>query len=239
MTADRSTRNRQSIRNPQYDYTSAGAYFVTTCTQERECLLHDPVVMGIIHDVWQALPSWFPTIALDEFVVMPNHVHLIIWFQWSNSVGATLAVARDAADANRAGASFGPAGEAGLSPDPKGHSPAPTTGDTVTREWVVPSPTTPNLYPRLGDVVGTFKSLVFAVYLEWIEQHEPTRRARFWQRNYYEQVIRGNKELHAIRQYITENPARWQLDRDNPSNLRHGAAPTSVKDYLAEIECTG
>src|SRR5713226_5540502 len=120
MTADRSTHNRQSIRHPQYDYASAGAYFVTICTQGRECLLDDPVVMVIIHEVWQALPSWFPTIALDEFEVMSNHVHLLVWLQSSNSIGAS-----------RAGASPAPTTGETVGANRAGASPAPTTGDTV------------------------------------------------------------------------------------------------------------
>lgn len=66
---------------PNYDYSQAGAYFVTLCTQKRECVLVDPVVAGIILDVWESLPTRFPTIALDEFVRMPNHVHFIVWLQ--------------------------------------------------------------------------------------------------------------------------------------------------------------
>ena len=230
MTADRSAHNRHSIRNPEYDYASAGAYFVTICTRGRECLLHARAVRGIITDVWHALPSWFPTIALDEFVVMPNHVHSIIWLQSSKPVGATHAIDPDTGAAPPVGATHAVARHA------VDHG---ATGDSKTREWLVPPPTTRKPYPRLGDVIGTFKSLVFAVYLEWIEQHEPTRRAKFWQRNYYEHVIRDNEELQAIRRYIMANPAGWQIDRDNPSNMRHAAAPTRIEDYLGEIGHSG
>ena len=70
MQYDPAKHHRQSIRLKNYDYTSAGAYFVTICTKGRECVLDDPVVTGIILDVWQALPDWFPTIELDEFIVI-------------------------------------------------------------------------------------------------------------------------------------------------------------------------
>ncbi len=80
--------HRRSIRLKGYDYRSAGAYFVTLCTRQRECVLADPVVTGIITAVWWALPGWFPTLELDEFVVMPNHVHFIVWLgplnHWSS-----------------------------------------------------------------------------------------------------------------------------------------------------------
>ena len=78
MQFDVRRHRRRSIRLEDYDYTSAGAYFVTLCNLERECVLDDPIVQGIILDVWQALPARFPTIALDAFMVMPNHVHMIV-----------------------------------------------------------------------------------------------------------------------------------------------------------------
>lgn len=52
-TPDR--HQRQSIRLKGYDYRSVGAYFVTICTRNQECVLDDPVVSGIITDVWLAL----------------------------------------------------------------------------------------------------------------------------------------------------------------------------------------
>jgi REP element-mobilizing transposase RayT len=69
-----------------HDYARPGAYFVTTCTSGRECLFGD-VVDGImllsdlgqdVSSVWNALPERFPGLALDHFIVMPNHVHGIL-----------------------------------------------------------------------------------------------------------------------------------------------------------------
>ena len=70
-----------------FDYTSNGAYFLTICMRERECLLSeiagDLTIVSdtgqIITDVWHELPVRFPTVSLDAFVVMPNHVHGILW----------------------------------------------------------------------------------------------------------------------------------------------------------------
>ena len=78
--------HRQSIRLKGYDYSSAGSYFITICTQDRrhlfghieagEMILND---MGqIIEEQWLALPSRFPNIGLGSFIIMPNHVHFII-----------------------------------------------------------------------------------------------------------------------------------------------------------------
>ncbi len=54
----------------------------------------------------------------------------------------------------------------------------------------------------------------------------------FWQRNYYEHIVRNERELHAIRQYIHNNPLKWALDRDNP--IKRQPIADTVKDYLRE-----
>lgn len=41
-----------------------------------------------------------------------------------------------------------------------------------------------------------------------------------WQRNYFEHIIRGDKALNKIRQYIVTNPQRWEIDRENPGKTR-------------------
>lgn len=96
-------------------------------------------------------------------------------------------------------------------------------------------PTKINFAPALGDVVGAFKSLVFKVYLDWIEANDPTRRAKFWQGNYYEHIIRNDVELNTIRQYIIDNPVNWNRDRDNFENQHRLPPPQTVEDYLKDI----
>jgi putative transposase len=226
MKYDPKIHHRRSIRLKGYDYRNAGAYFITICTQNRECLLDDPILNEIINAVWLALPLWFPTIALDVFVIMPNHIHFIVWLR-NRIVGATPAVALDP-DA------------VALDPDAVAHSPARTGASPVPTEagarWVIPDAETVNDSPSLGDVVGTFKSLIFTVYLDWIKINDPSRRAKFWQRNYYERIVRNERVLNAIRQYIIDNPLHWDLDRDNRQNLRQLPAPEKVEDYLEDIK---
>src|SRR5690606_38494036 len=75
-------RGRRSIRLRRYDYTAAGAYFITICTQDRECLfghvkgasVHYNPFGKIATECWQQIPEHFPNVRLDEWVVMPNHV---------------------------------------------------------------------------------------------------------------------------------------------------------------------
>ena len=78
---------RRSIRLKGYDYSQSGAYFVTICVQNRESLFGN-IVGGkmvlneagrIADSCWNAIPDHFPHVALDEYVIMPNHVHGILF----------------------------------------------------------------------------------------------------------------------------------------------------------------
>ena len=78
--------NRHSIRLKDYDYTQEGAYFVTVCSYGRECLFGEvineemqPNQFGqIVVDSWLWLAKHYPYVALDAWVVMPNHFHGIM-----------------------------------------------------------------------------------------------------------------------------------------------------------------
>lgn len=95
MPFNRDIHRRRSIRLPGYDYTSAGAYFITICTQNRQCLFgaidNGQMRMNeagrIAEQCWREIPAHFPHTELDELVVMPNHVHGIVWIH-GGDVGA-------------------------------------------------------------------------------------------------------------------------------------------------------
>lgn len=79
--------HRKSIRLKGYDYSKSGAYFITICTQHRECrfgeIIDEQLFLNdagnMIEDCWLCLTNIFPDIELDEFIVMPNHFHGIIF----------------------------------------------------------------------------------------------------------------------------------------------------------------
>jgi len=87
---------RRATRLPGFDYTTPGAYFVTVCVHDRACLFGEVVdgvmrvnEMGeIVQQTWDALPAHFPHVALDQFVIMPNHAHGIIVLNDNDGVGA-------------------------------------------------------------------------------------------------------------------------------------------------------
>jgi REP element-mobilizing transposase RayT len=68
-----------------------------------------------------------------------------------------------------------------------------------------------NHAPTLGEIVRAYK----AASTRFIRQAGIPNFA--WQRNYYEHVVRSEESLNRIRQYIVENPARWEFDRENPA----------------------
>ena len=87
MPYDAQRHHRQTVRLRGYDYAEAGAYFVPLVSQDRACLFGD-VVDGkmclsaaglVIASWWGNLEQRFPTVATDEFVVMPNHVHGVVF----------------------------------------------------------------------------------------------------------------------------------------------------------------
>jgi len=78
--------HRKTIRLREYDYSQTGFYFVTICTQNRAPLFGD-IIDGLmvlneagrmVQTVWNDMSAYYPDVLLDEFVIMPNHVHGIV-----------------------------------------------------------------------------------------------------------------------------------------------------------------
>ena len=170
---------RKTIRLKGYDYSQYGSYFVTICIFTKEPLLgdiyNDLIILSRIgHAItkwWQELPRKFPHIKLDEFVIMPNHIHGIITI-----VGADLCVGPN---------------------DMGAHTGAP-----------------------LQKIVQWLKTMTTNEYLKLIKAGiSQNMNSKLWQRGYFEHVIRNEKDLSAVRQYINDNPLKWQFDSENPNMI--------------------
>ena len=192
MIVNTTKHNRKSIRLKGFDYSSAGAYFVTVCTQDRLCLFGEIAdenmilndVGQMIHAQWLEMAKRFEIIALDQSVVMPNHVHGILFLKCR--------------------------GESCIRPDDK-----PKTSIQGEHE-VRPYGT---LDDSLGRILQAFKSITTNAYIRDGKQRDwPSFPGKLWQRNYFERVIRNEKELNRIRDYIINNPLKWHEDKNNPSN---------------------
>lgn len=72
--------------------------------------------------------------------------------------------------------------------------------------------------PRLGNVVGAYKSITTVEYGRGVNAFgwQPFQ-VRLWQRNYYEHVIRDEQEMERARDYISNNPIEWEMDPENPT----------------------
>ncbi len=210
MAYGRDMHRRRSIRLKAFDYTSAGSYFVTVCVHGRavllgqatgnEMCLSDAGLM--VKAVWQELSDVYPGVALDEFVVMPNHVHGII-----KLVGHDPNVEQIASNTGDRGRPRGaaPTGESGSSSPTVGAGPRACPG------------TTSHTILSLPDVVHRFKTMTTKRYADGVRQLGwPTFNGRLWQRNYYEHVVRNDASLQRLRTYILANPAQWPFDEENP-----------------------
>ncbi len=150
-----------------FDYGQEGFYFITICTFSRACLFGAAAqgrvdlspVGEVVARCWFGIPQHCPHVDLDEFVVMPNHVHGIL------------------AIVSGADGKLESAGMTGI----------PT-------------------------IVGGFKAAV----TKEVRAMEGFASTRVWQSRYYEHVIRSEISLRDIRQYIVDNPLKWDLDVENP-----------------------
>jgi len=134
-----------------------------------------------IQKTWEDLPSYYSTITLDEFVIMPNHVHFIVIINNNDDI--------------RRGEVTSPSGAVERF---KGRETRPLRNKIT-----------------LGKIVAYFKYQS----TKSINHLQLSAGVPFWQKNYYEHVIRNDDDLYRTRKYIKENPQKWELDEENPVNF--------------------
>jgi len=175
--------HRRSVRLIGFDYSRSGYYFVTICLNDVRCILATmdgprpfqlTPVGEIVKPYWLEIPHHYPKIVLDEFVIMPDHVHGILKIrdmdrQWSVGV---------------------------------------RHGEPLHIEPRPPTPSRQNEYQHiipqsLGIIVNHFKSAV----TRWTCKNGFPQFK--WQRSFHDRIIRDEKSLFHIRQYIRNNPVQW------------------------------
>ncbi len=234
MIQRRFQTERKNIRLENYDYSSQGAYFVTICTQTRDTnwfghITRDGMQLNavgkLILENWNELPNRF-NIQLDTLMIMPDHIHGIIWINPNQPVGATLVVAL-------------PQNDDAQTPSQNDDAQTPPQNDDartaiqnhktpvelhpvfnnqiglldVNANSVLHRATTrvaPTKNVALGEIVGAFKSLTTNAYIRGVRElgWQPFEK-RLWERNYWERIIQDDSELEKTRNYILENPLRW------------------------------
>ncbi len=185
--------HRRSQRLKGYDYTQAGAYFVTICCYDM--LLRFGAVEGegedarmalndfglVAYEEWLGLASRFPNVELDVFQVMPNHMHAVFFLKTIFEPVEVHGSAGVIDQRDRAGA-----------------SPAPT----------------------VSDIVGAYKSIVANKCLDIFKEiNSETVKlynesmGKLWQRNFYDSVISDDQAYQNIASYIINNPKNWKQDK--------------------------
>ncbi len=175
-------RPRRSVRLRGYDYSQAGAYFITICAQNRLCRFGTITegAMGLndagraAADCWLQIPDHFPNVELDGWVVMPNHIHGIVIIVGANN--------------------YSPLQSNNHLPIQSKHNSPPSANP--------PHPT--GTARTIGAMVRGFKIGVTT----WYRQRSVS--SKIWQRNYWDHIIRNETELNRIRQYILDNPIQWE-----------------------------
>jgi len=179
----------RSIRLKGYDYSQVGAYFVTICTQDRICWLGDVVdgEMRLNASGQMVCTAWND---------LPNryaNIELDAFVAMPNHIhGIIILYGR---------------GESCIRPA----SGDQQTGDHKDRPYGT-------LNDSVGRIVQAFKSITTHHYINGVRRHDWNPfSGKLWQRNYYEHIIRSEESLNHIRQYILDNPLRWEFDRENPA----------------------
>ncbi len=186
--------HRRSIRLKGYDYNLPGAYFVTMVTQQRECLFGEIVdAEMVLSDCGKIAEACWRAIP-EHF----PHVQLGAYVIMPNHVHGIIVIDNDAS--------------ANVAPH------ADTVGNADRGAALLhpnDNPHRMNVKPgSLGAIVRSYKSAV--------SYRIPRERnaASIWQRNYYEHIIRNERELQRITDYINTNPLRWNDDNENPSQAK-------------------
>jgi REP element-mobilizing transposase RayT len=180
--------DRRSIRLQGYDYSGSGVYFVTICTHQRQCLFGDidngsiylNCIGKIVAQEWLSSSKIRQEIELDEWIIMPNHLHGLVVIDRGDRVDI------EDEDLCHEGACH-----------------APLWGVVGRRKA-----------RSLSSFIGGFKSSVTKRIKPICEQPNPV----IWQRNYYETIVRDDRQLYSIRKYIINNPKKWDEDPEKSSD---------------------
>ena len=192
----------ESARRVGHDYTSNGWYFITICTKNMKPFFGNITdgkmrlseIGKIAEEYWQEIPKHFPFTELNEFIIMPNHIHGIIGINCDRRDEALPRLEHDKHSRRR------------ILPD-----------EAVPRLYGGEHPQMSKISPEpksLSVIIGSFKSIV----TKTIHQKFPNINFA-WQSRFYDRIIRNDEELDRVRKYIFDNVLKWEFDRNNPENV--------------------
>ncbi len=196
----------ESIRLQNWDYSSPGFYFVTICTRDREKFfghINDGKMIlnnaGIIaYNQWLKINQNFNHIILDEFIIMPNHIHAILKICYNpncqNKHANVCNTCRDAI--NRV-----------------------PNGNYNNDENNGVGGITGNKNPMINRLSISYVLRSYKSTCTKMIRNLQNDDYFGWQPKFHDRLIRDDHSLHRIREYIKDNPAKWWRDRNKPENL--------------------
>jgi len=198
----------ESIRLKGYDYSTSGFYFITICTKNRVNyfgeIYHNKLIKKpaakIVKNIWFNLSKHYPNCLLDVFVIMPNHIHGIIFI--TDQLGDYKQRA-GSADNNIKFINKTKYVETGLKP-------VSTKRNNYKKFQADPANKSNNKQYSLSEIIRAFKTFS----AREINKYQNTQGQQFWQSRFYDHIIRNEKELEKIREYIINNPVNWENNRN-------------------------
>lgn len=191
-----------SNRLHNWDYSKDGIYFITIVIQNRDCILgkieNNKMILSefgnIVNDEWIKSFKIRDELFLDEFVIMPNHLHALAVIKNHNKIDFNVVETH---------------GRASLQSNP-------------ARASLPPQPPPP-LYRKpksISSFIAGFKSSTSSKIDDYIDLHNLAiskfnRVNKLWQANYHDHIVRNKEEYWRIKQYIKNNPAKWKSDELN------------------------
>jgi len=190
---DPDKHHRKSIRIPGYDYSQAGWYFVTVCAFQRQCLF------GEIKNGEMKMNDFGRMVEKEwlRTAALRNNVLLDEYIVMPDHFHGIINIFYDGRDMLNSGAP----GDVGA----YGHTP-------------LHNPSFRSPTRNLGAIIRGFKSTT----TKHINETRQSPGSSVWQRNYYEHIIRDEIELNQIRQYIRDNPLKWENDKNDSAMYKHG-----------------
>jgi len=155
---------RKKLRLKEFDYSLNFYYFVTICMDDRTEFFSEirneqsflTRYGKIVNEIWNSLPKYHPC-EIDEFIIMPDHIHGIIILDNKNNSSRK----------------------------------------------------------NLSTIIQRFKTFTTKKINELLDE----KNKFHWQKSFYDRIIRNERELYLIRNYIQLNPLNWQLEKNLPENL--------------------
>ncbi|MFH1322141.1 MAG: transposase [Bacteroidota bacterium] len=200
---------------PGWDYSRGGKYYVTICTRNRICFFGDVVndemqlneTGKIVNDLWLKIPEHFDDTYLDEFVVMPNHIHGIVVMKRSHLINDGIVSNRDVETPNLGVSTYQ------MNETYQTGKPYLPQQKTMITNWAPGS---------LGVIINQFKRICTITIrnVKTLNLGVFTCRDFGWQPRFYDEIIRNDKRMEQIRTYIKNNPANWDKDDKNPKNIK-------------------